>query len=261
MSRQAKKLYKFGPFSVDAAERLLLRDGQVLPLTPKAFDLLLVLVENRGHLLEKDALMQELWPETFVEEANLTNNVSMLRKVLSVDGEQKYIETVRRRGYRFVGEIEEFHDDDMEVIVEEHTRVTVEQHEEISAANGDPIAAAQRVISPDVPRSLTTRTQPAFRRLTAVFVVTVGLVVFAAVMVAALLAWFQRSRNESQKNSSIPLTHNMEIKRVTASGKAKSAAISPDGRYIAYVLDDGELQSIHLMQVDSSNSVQIRPPA
>ena len=261
MSRQAKKLYKFGPFSVDAAERLLLRDGQVVPLTPKAFDLLLVLVENRGHLLEKDALMQELWPETFVEEANLTNNVSMLRKVLSVDGEQKYIETVRRRGYRFVGEIEEFHDDDMEVIVEEHTRVTFEQQEEISDANGDPIAAAERVISPDAPRSLTKRTQPALGRLTAIFAVTAGLVVFAAVIVAVLLAWFQRSRNEPKKNTSIPLSHNMEIKRVTASGKAKSAAISPDGRYIAYVLDEGEFQSIHLMQVDSNSSVQIRAPA
>lgn len=266
MSRQAKKLYKFGSFSVDAAEHMLLRDGQVVPLTPKAFDLLLVLVENRGHLLEKDALMQELWPETFVEEANLTNNVSMLRKVLSVDGEQQYIETVRRRGYRFIGEIEESHDDDVEVIVHEHTRVTFEQQEEIGATNGNPKGGAERVtppvdLQPNVSKSLIGRPKPARKNLTAVSAVAGGFLVFGALAVAALLAWFQRSHNEPQKNTFITLSHNMEIKRVTASGKAKSAAISPDGRYIAYVLDDGDLQSIHLMQVDSSSSVQIRPPA
>jgi Tol biopolymer transport system component/DNA-binding winged helix-turn-helix (wHTH) protein len=266
MSKQAKKLYKFGHFSVDAAERMLLRDGQVVALTPKAFDLLLVLVENRGHLLEKEELMQEIWPETFVEEANLTNNISMLRKALSVDDDQQYIETVRRRGYRFVAEIEEYHDDDMEVIVEEHTRVTFEHQEEISATNGDPRPGAERVIPTrdlrtDASTAPSVHTRPALRRLRAVSAVVVGLLVFATVVVAALLAWFQRSHNEPQKNTSIPLSHNMEIKRVTASGRAKSAAISPDGRYIAYVLDEGDLQSIQLMQVDSSSSVQIRPPA
>jgi DNA-binding winged helix-turn-helix (wHTH) protein/TolB-like protein/Flp pilus assembly protein TadD len=92
---------------IDAAERLLLRDGQALPLTPKAFDLLLVLVENSGHLVEKDELMRMLWPDTFVEEANLTNNISLLRKALTVDSEHQYIETVSRRGYRFVAEVAE----------------------------------------------------------------------------------------------------------------------------------------------------------
>lgn len=75
MSKQAKQLYEFGPFSVDSAERVLLRDGRPVPLTPKAFDLLVALVENSGHLLGKDELMQRLWPGTFVEEANLSNNI------------------------------------------------------------------------------------------------------------------------------------------------------------------------------------------
>jgi DNA-binding winged helix-turn-helix (wHTH) protein/TolB-like protein/Flp pilus assembly protein TadD len=105
MSKQARHLYEFGPFSIDATERLLLRDGEVVPLTPKAFDLLLVLVENRCHLVEKDQLIRTLWPDTFVEEANLTNNVSLLRKALAVDDEHQYIKTVPRRGYRFVAEV------------------------------------------------------------------------------------------------------------------------------------------------------------
>jgi eukaryotic-like serine/threonine-protein kinase len=87
--------------------------------------------------------------------------------------------------------------------------------------------------------------------------VTASLLVLAAV--AALLIWSRRPHVEPQKSA--VLTPHMEIKRVTASGKAKNAAISPDGRYIAYVLQDGDLHSIHLMQVDTSSSVQIRPPA
>ncbi len=106
MSQQAKPLYEFGPFRLDAAEHLLLRDGEAVPLTPKAFDLLLALVERHGHLLEKDELLKKVWPDTFVEEANLASNISQLRKTLG-DGEngQRFIETAPKRGYRFVASV------------------------------------------------------------------------------------------------------------------------------------------------------------
>jgi len=107
MSKQAKQFYLFGPFRIDVAERLLRLDGESIPLTPKAFDLLLMLVENKGHLLEKDELMKMLWPNTFVEEANLSNNISQLRKALSIDPVHQYIETVPRRGYRFIADVTE----------------------------------------------------------------------------------------------------------------------------------------------------------
>src|SRR5262245_1048183 len=105
MSRKAREFYQFGPFRIDVAERLLQLEGESVTLTPKAFDLLLLLVENQGHLLKKDDLMKTLWPDTFVEEANLSNNVSQLRKVLSADSTHQYIETVPRRGYRFVAKV------------------------------------------------------------------------------------------------------------------------------------------------------------
>ena len=105
MSREAKQFYQFGPFRIDVAERLLQLEGESVTLTPKSFDLLLLLVENQGHLLEKDDLMKTLWPNTFVEEANLSNNISQLRKVLSADPTHQYIETVPRRGYRFVAKV------------------------------------------------------------------------------------------------------------------------------------------------------------
>src|SRR5262245_52214646 len=104
MGHQPKQIFEFGHYRLDAAERLLLRDGEVVPLQPKVFDLLLALVERHGRLLEKDELMRVVWPDTIVEEANLANNISILRKTLNENGE-RFIETVPKRGYRFVAPV------------------------------------------------------------------------------------------------------------------------------------------------------------
>ena len=98
-------LYAFGPFLLDTRERRLLRDGEVVPLTLKAFDLLQVLVENQGHLLQKEELLRRVWPDAVVEENNLTVTISALRKALDEGPtDRQYIETVPRRGYRFVAD-------------------------------------------------------------------------------------------------------------------------------------------------------------
>jgi len=98
--------YEFGPFSLDGAEQVLQQDGRVVPIRPKDFELLLVLVEHSGRLLEKDELLRRVWPDNFVEEANLSQHVFSLRKVLGDDKEtNRYIETVPRRGYRFVATV------------------------------------------------------------------------------------------------------------------------------------------------------------
>src|SRR5580765_1669877 len=102
MSRPEKHFYEFGSFRLDATQRLLLRQGMVVPLTLKAFDLLITLVESDGQVLTKDELMHNVWPDSFVEEANLSHHIYKLREAL---GERangaKYIETLARRGYRF----------------------------------------------------------------------------------------------------------------------------------------------------------------
>ena len=99
-------LYEFGFFRLDARERLLSRNGEVVSITPKAFDLLLALLQQPGHLVEKEALLKAVWPDSFVEENNLADNISRLRKALG-EGEngQKFIETIPKRGYRFVAEV------------------------------------------------------------------------------------------------------------------------------------------------------------
>lgn len=108
MYKPAKHFYEFGPFRLDTAEHLLWRDDETVPLTPKAYETLVVLVVHSGHVVEKNELMKQVWPETFVEEANLAHNISLLRRALG-DGpaEQQYIQTVPKRGYRFIAGVEE----------------------------------------------------------------------------------------------------------------------------------------------------------
>lgn len=112
MVQQETHFYEFGRFRLDATERVLLRDRELVPLTPKVFDILLALVEHGGHLVEKDDLMKMVWPDSFVEEGNLTQNVSLLRKALGESpGGSQFIETIARRGYRFVATVSESWDD------------------------------------------------------------------------------------------------------------------------------------------------------
>ena len=100
------RLYAFGPFLLDTRERRLLRNGEAVPLTLRALDLLQVLVENRGRLLEKEELLRRVWPDAAVEENNLTVTISALRKALDEGpADRRYLETVPRLGYRFVGEL------------------------------------------------------------------------------------------------------------------------------------------------------------
>jgi DNA-binding winged helix-turn-helix (wHTH) protein/TolB-like protein/Tfp pilus assembly protein PilF len=107
MSQQTRRLFEFGPFRIDTANRLLLCDGKPIALKPKVVDTLLVLIENRGRVLEKDELIQRLWPDSFVEEGNLTQNIYEIRKALNSSAEESYIETIPRRGYRFAVQVKE----------------------------------------------------------------------------------------------------------------------------------------------------------
>ena len=114
MNAEAQLSFEFGPFRLDLSERLLARNGKAVPLAPKLFETLVILVENSGHTLEKDELMKRLWPDTFVEESSLAQNIFQLRKALSDDNlHRQYIETVPKRGYRFSADVREIvHSDD-----------------------------------------------------------------------------------------------------------------------------------------------------
>ena len=106
------KYFRFGEFRLYPTEHMLLREETSVPLAPKAFDILLYLVQNSGRLVKREVLMEAIWPDSFVEETNLTVNISLLRKTLETTPEgQPYIETVPRKGYRFNAEVTECEED------------------------------------------------------------------------------------------------------------------------------------------------------
>ncbi len=101
-------VYDFGEFRLDTRERVLEMSGRPVPIAPKALDVLIVLVRNSGHIVKKEQLIREVWPDTFVEENNLAFNISVLRKLLGESSAApRYIETVPKRGYRFIAELAE----------------------------------------------------------------------------------------------------------------------------------------------------------
>lgn len=106
MNEPARHIYEFGPFRLDTAAGLLLRDAVAVPLTPHAYEMLRLLVSNPGRLVNKEEMMQTVWPNTFVEENNLAVNIMTIRKALGEGrDETHYIENVPRRGYRFVAAV------------------------------------------------------------------------------------------------------------------------------------------------------------
>src|SRR5215203_498466 len=160
MGQQDSHSYEFGRFRLKTAERVLLREGELVPLTPKVFEILVTLVEHGGQLVAKDDLMKRVWPNTFVEEGNLTQNISLLRKALgeSPSGAQ-FIETVPRRGYRFVAE-------------------TRETSDERSSGNGQQApAVTEETSAPVVPISNTNSSATSGPKRTPLFALAAGLVV------------------------------------------------------------------------------------
>jgi DNA-binding winged helix-turn-helix (wHTH) protein/TolB-like protein len=131
MSKPAIDFYEFDGFRLDARKRLLLREGEVLSLTPKAFDTLLVLLESGGRVVEKDELMQAIWPYTIVEESALSRNIYLLRKTLGESpDEHRFIVTVPGRGYRFVAQVMPLSEEQTELVVATRTRASIVLEEE-----------------------------------------------------------------------------------------------------------------------------------
>jgi eukaryotic-like serine/threonine-protein kinase len=125
--QKLKELYEFGPFRVDADKEILLRAGEPIPLQPKTFQILLVLIRHSQEIVTKEDLMKAVWPDTFVEEANLSRNIFMLRKALAENPpEQRYIITVPGRGYRLAENVRVVPEQEVSIIAANRSKVQVE---------------------------------------------------------------------------------------------------------------------------------------
>src|SRR5262249_46512157 len=169
MSNQEKDFYEFGPFRLDPVRRRLLRKGKPVPLTPKAFDTLLELVRQSGKTIEKDDLMREVWPDAVVEENNLNQNISALRRSLGDSRQDShYIATIPGLGYRFVAQVRvaavsesearEGDDGQKDLIARERLEVVVDQTEKPSSIpiSGDDVVP----VTATVLKEENTRVEP-----------------------------------------------------------------------------------------------------
>lgn len=250
MSQENRHFFEFGPFQIDTLNRQLLRDGQVVPLKAKAVDTLLLLIAQRGDVVEKDDLMKALWPDSFVEEANLTQNIYTLRKAL---GEGEFIETIPRRGYRFVADVRESDQGGAGdvIVVKEKTRTSVSYEEEFDHSADDArMIASGNVI--DVTPTATRQLPAASKSRASHRWLWLTLALLAVVVVAVGVVLWLRSR--SSPFESVKLT------KFTTTGKAVKAAISPDGKYLAFVLNDSGQQSVWIRQTVTGKELQIVPP-
>lgn len=147
MAARTNHIFEFETFRLDLIEKNLTRDGDAVPVTPKVFETLKIFVENPGRLIEKNELMEKLWQERFVEESNLTFNVKMLRKALGDDAsDPTFIETVPKRGYRFIAEVRSVESPDpKEAII--LSAVSPSAHPAASTSSAPPSASSQRVVA------------------------------------------------------------------------------------------------------------------
>src|SRR5579862_8011200 len=125
-----RQLYEFGPYRLDPEKELLLREDETVPIAPKAFQILLVLVRHNKQVVTKDDLMKNVWPDTFVEEVNLSRNIFLLRKALGESPQDhQYIVTIPGRGYRFAEDVQLAPDREMNVVAASHSSVEVQVEE------------------------------------------------------------------------------------------------------------------------------------
>jgi Tol biopolymer transport system component/DNA-binding winged helix-turn-helix (wHTH) protein len=261
MSQQTKRFYEFDRFRIDLTERALLCEGQFVPLTQKAFEVLLALVERRNGIVSKEELMAKVWPDTFVEESNLTQNIYTLRKALgqTPDGEG-YIVTVPRRGYRFAASVREVAEGERQQSEPASTNLDVNLAAKSNAVvSAEPIVLGAAQIN-ESGESLTAREATVSKPSLAVRLSPHALKILSAavlLIVAASVAWFIIQKNRGA-NPSI----YMSVAALTTAGNVLTAAISPDGAYVAYATsENADRSALWIEQLSTSTRRAIIPPA
>ena len=273
MSLTLKHTYTFDSFVLDVKEQVLLRDGQPVSLTPKVFETLLLLVQHQGSIVTKQTMLNTLWPDVFVEESNITFNMTKLRQAL---GDTKrpsiYIETVPRRGYRFRGEVKEFLGE--EVVVHPPLIVNGQDNRQTKVTdaivNAAPTTTSDHAAMPSMPRERSASTEHYStmrtpRRRTPLF--TVG-AVLALLGFAAAATWRSNNgfspreliNNKPVLKAAVPKS-DLKFEQISAYGNIVAAALSPDGKQVAYVQENTGRQSVWLMQLGTYVNIQLIPPS
>lgn len=216
--------FEFGEFLLDAREKVLLRHGKPLSITPKAFELLLILVKNHGHLVKRNELLNTVWTDIFVEEGNLTFTIRLLRKALGDSQKSpRFIETLPKRGYRFIAEVNEIN------------------------SNSDTPKTFSEPLEKNSGDSLKFKN----------FLLPVATVLIVGIIFAGF--WLAKSKNLEAAASVISAPFVSE--KLSTNGKVLHAVISPDGKTVVYTNGIEGKQSVWLRQLESASNVEIIPPS
>ncbi len=217
MNGKTRRLYEFDSYSLNPDERIFTKNGVPIQLAPRAFDVLVVLVQNNGSLVEKQDLIHQVWNDSFVEEANIQVQISAIRKALNDKNNGKYIETVPKRGYRFTSDVKT-------VEVGELTETPT-----LSLESFEQTASEKAKFTKPAPKKSKTF---AAVLVAVIIVAAIGLLTYAFV---------------KQKPRSLDFaifSQRIKLKKLTDSGAAFGAAISPDGKYAAYQITNAGKYSL-----------------
>lgn len=238
------RFYEFGEFVLDSRRRVLLKNGKEIPLKPRQFELLFVLVQNEGRLLEHDELLERVWEGLFVEQSSLKKGISALRRILEEKpNESFYIKTVPRRGYSFVAPVKPLADNG-NLVVERVSVTEIEEIEEEIIFDENEDSTNEKAV-----RALPAAPRGSKRLWLAA---SAGLILMAA---AALIGWKYISKNAPAIDFS-----RMQIAPLTTSGNSSVLKTSRNGEYLLYGTIERGLFSVSVKHLPTGKNVPLLPP-
>ncbi|HJR06330.1 MAG TPA: winged helix-turn-helix domain-containing protein [Pyrinomonadaceae bacterium] len=267
------RAFNFGNFTLDLEKRLLLRDGDPVPLTPKAFDTLALLVRRSGHVVGKDELLDEIWADAFVEESTIAQNVFTLRKALGQShAENQFIETVPKHGYRFIADVKaidgatsarpEISDAEIgnaETVNAGGQDARANENAERDFATANVTADAEASTLPTAASRGDSHTAKQPTRFNFQTKWLVPLVLLLAVAIAAgIFRFTQKNDAASDFAASSARTRTTQL---TNNGRVLRAAVSPDSKYVAYIQSERGQESLWVRQVEIAGGIEIVQPA
>lgn len=260
MQERKPQVYGFDDFRLDVANRRLLREGLPVRLPSKAFDMLVLLVERGGRLVGKEELFSRVWPEQVVEESNLAVQVSAIRKALGERKEgRRYIVTVPGHGYRFAGEVLRVDEEEEELVFEHHSvsRLTVETEKGDAGAGAYPVRGRVSAAGERRPSGVEYLFDVINLHRGGV---VLSLLFLSVAVAGGAFAWSKFGRQQPPPEPSPPF-HSIRLAKLTTTGNATHASVSPDGKYVVHVVNDAGRQSLWTNQVATDSTLQLVPPA
>jgi len=248
MNSKTPAVFEFGEFRLDTAEQVLRRNGVVVSLAPKAVDVLELLLRRHGSVLSRAEMIESLWPDTFVEEANLTVAISMLRKALGEESNH-FIRTVPKRGYTFTAPVQEISPQAATVEIRFEESRTLSLISEETDASDNPRPVRRPIIQARAQVSGGRRIR---LRLAGVLVLLlIGL---------SVGGWLYRNRRASRTAARPPAFATMQLNRITDTGNIREVTLSPDGNWLAYVPIEAGRESLWVRHLETNQTFQLLEP-